>query len=137
VRGWDRRFLGPKRAVTTIDSTTNPISQDLRYVPEGGRALLNFNVELRQQLNSLVRGLGVAAFLDGGQVWRRMDDIALSGLQFGVGGGIRYQSPIGPIRADIGYKVNPTPQDLNQFGNVDRGTVWDNWGFHFSIGQAF
>jgi outer membrane protein insertion porin family len=137
VRGWDRRYLGPKREVETIDSTKSPPETSFRYVPRGGRTFFNFNIELRQQLDGLIKGFGVAAFLDGGQVWRRLDEVSPSDLQFGIGGGIRYQSPIGPIRADIGYKVNPTPADLNQFGNQDLGTRWDRWAIHISIGQAF
>ena len=66
-----------------------------------------------------------------------MNNVDPSTIQFGVGGGIRYESPIGPIRVDVGYKLNPTREDLNQFATVDNGSKWDRWGLHFSIGQAF
>ena len=55
----------------------------------------------------------------------------------GAGGGIRYQSPIGPIRIDIGYKLNPTDEDLNIYEGTDYGSKWSRIGIHFSIGQAF
>lgn len=138
VRGWVSQSLGPKRAITTVDTTGAEQVSSRRYVPVGGRALFNFNVELRQDLDGLLKGFGVATFLDGGQVWRGLSSIDPSSLQFGVGAGIRYESPIGPIRVDVGYKVNPTSQDLRQFEDgIDNGSWQDRWGLHFSIGQAF
>lgn len=142
VRGWSTQFLGPKRIVEIVSSDSKDgvetTDTTLSYIPVGGRALLNFNVEFRQQLDGLLKGFGVAAFLDGGQVWRRTSDINLEDLQFGIGGGIRYDSPIGPIRIDVGYKVNPNSQDLKQFpGDIDRGGNLERWDIHFTIGQAF
>ncbi len=138
VRGWGSQDLGPKRIISITDTTGTQQQTKLSYVPIGGRVLFNFNVELRQDLNGLLKGFGVAAFLDGGQVWSGLSSVNPSNVQFGIGGGIRYESPIGPIRIDLGYKVNPTSQDLNEFPGVDKKTDWKNrWGLHFSIGQAF
>jgi outer membrane protein insertion porin family len=109
----------------------------IRYVPLGGRAKFGFNIEIRQDLSFLIKGIGVAFFLDGGQVWRSVDGLGSRPIQFGIGGGIRYQSPIGPIRVDIGYKLNPTNEDLNFYNGQNFGSAWDRIGIHFSIGQAF
>lgn len=130
VRGWGRANLGPKEAITDSAGTF------IRYIPLGGNAFANFNVELRQQI-PFIKGLGLAAFLDGGQVWETLSAINLNALQFGTGGGIRYQSPIGPIRLDIAYKLNPSSQDLNIYQGNNFGNKWTRWGFHLSIGQAF
>lgn len=130
VRGWYRQELGPKRALT--DSTGFQ-----RYVPLGGRGMLGFNLEIRQDLNFLFDGFGIAAFLDGGQIWRTFRRMETRPLQFGAGGGLRYQSPLGPVRVDVGYKLNPTDKDLNRYNNQDYGSAWDRIGIHFSIGQAF
>jgi outer membrane protein insertion porin family len=130
VRGWSRQMLGPKRA-------TFSEGQFQEFVPVGGRAIFTFNFEIRQALDFLFSGFGLGLFLDGGQVWRALDRIDERPLQFGTGGGLRYQSPVGPIRIDIGYKINPFDEDLNRFGNIDRGSNWDRIGIHFSIGQAF
>ncbi|MDZ7773247.1 MAG: BamA/TamA family outer membrane protein [Balneolaceae bacterium] len=130
VRGWNRQQLGPKRART--DSTGF-----LRYIPTGGGAMMGFNIEIRQDLDALIRNLGVAAFLDGGQVWNTLRRLDSRPLQLGVGGGLRYRSPLGPLRVDIGYKLNPTDEDLNRYRGVDYGSAWDRIGIHFSIGQAF
>lgn len=131
VRGWSRQQLGPKRART--DSTGG----FQEYIPLGGRSMFGFNLEVRQELNFLIKGLGMAVFVDGGQVWRTFRRIQRRPLQFGTGGGFRYKSPIGPIRVDVGYKLNPTAKDLNQFNGQDFGSAWDRIGIHLSIGQAF
>ncbi|MEX0906576.1 MAG: BamA/TamA family outer membrane protein [Balneolaceae bacterium] len=131
VRGWSRQDLGPKRAITDENDDLE------EYVSLGGRALFNFNVELRQQLNFLIPNFGIAAFLDGGQVWRAINRVNERPMQFGAGGGLRYQSPIGPVRIDVAYKLNPTNADLNIYNGVDYGSSWDRIGIHFSIGQAF
>lgn len=130
VRGWYRQELGPKRARTDG-------SDFVSYVPRGGRAMFGFNIEIRQELNFLVKDLGMAVFLDGGQVWETFRQTNTRPLQYGVGGGLRYQSPIGPVRVDIGYKVNPTDEDLNIYNGRNYGSAWDRIGIHFSIGQAF
>ena len=131
VRGWQRRQLGPKRAIFDVDG------EFAGYVPIGGRAMYHFNLELRQELHMLIRHFGMAVFLDGGAVWERISDINAEDMQFGVGGGFRYQSPIGPIRIDLAYKVNPTDEDLSIFEGEDFGNWFSRWGIHFSIGQAF
>ncbi len=130
VRGWYRHELGPKRV--QVDSTGFN-----EYVPLGGRAMFGFNVEIRQELSFLINGLGMAAFLDGGQIWETVARIRQRPVQFGIGGGLRYQSPLGPVRVDIGYKLNPTDQDLNIYRGTNHGSAWNRIGIHFSIGQAF
>lgn len=129
VRGWNRQELGPKEVVE--DSTGR-----VRIIPIGGRATASFNVELRQEVDRFIKGLSIAGFLDGGQVWRSISSIGSRPIQYGVGGGLRYDSPIGPIRVDIAYKVNPTDRDLGIVPGREAGK-WARWGLHLSIGQAF
>lgn len=131
VRGWNRQELGPKRAILDANGNFD------RYVPIGGRGSFSFNSEFRFSFDSFIKGFGMAAFLDGGQVWRNFSDITSTPFLFGTGGGFRYQSPIGPLRIDIAYKVNPTDEDLQIYQGTDYGNAWDRWGIHFSIGQAF
>jgi outer membrane translocation and assembly module TamA len=49
-----------------------------------------------------------------------------------VGAGLRYQTPVGPIRFDFGYQLNPIP-GLQVNGQEQLRP----WRLHFSIGQAF
>jgi len=143
VRGWFRQELGPKRPLVRVDSvmqddgTFRDTTEFDRFIPVGGRSMFGFNIEIRQELDSFIKGFGIAAFLDGGQVWEDIGSIGDRPLQFGVGGGFRYRSPIGPLRIDLGYKVNPSDEDLDIFQGQDFGDFWDKIGIHFSIGQAF
>ncbi|MCH8558411.1 MAG: BamA/TamA family outer membrane protein [Balneolia bacterium] len=130
VRGYSRRQLGPKRAVTDEDGNFQ------QYVPIGGQSMLMFNSEIRQDLPFLLNGLQIAGFLDGGQVWVNYTDTNPADFKYGAGGGVRYMSPIGPIRLDIGWKLNPGEEDLNSFEGQSFGGV-NRWAIHFSIGQAF
>ena len=52
---------------------------------------------------------GAVIFLDGGNVWYDQWDFNLNDLRYDVGPGLRYQTPIGPIRADLGFQLNPIP----------------------------
>lgn len=147
VRGWLLDELGPKRVRTNDNGSFD------RFVPTGGKVLLAMSAEIRQTVNFPFHGLGFAAFLDGGQVWRSVSDIDIlssfdsimetksgdsyNGLQFGLGGGIFYNSPIGPIRIDIAYKLNPTQADLGMYQGVNYGSVVSRWGIHFSLGHPF
>ena len=63
-------------------------------------------------------------FLDTGNVFAHVADIDLTELRSAVGFGLRYKSPIGPIRIDWGFKVHPQPGE--------RPSAW-----FISFGQAF
>jgi len=71
-------------------------------------------------------------FLDGGNVWLDSMGYSLRDLRYAVGPGLRYQTPIGPIRFDVGYQLNPIPGLL-----VNGQPQSRRWRIHFSIGQAF
>jgi outer membrane protein insertion porin family len=90
-------------------------------VPIGGNGLVIFNAELRAPVTG---GLGVVGFLDTGNVFAHASDLTFGQLRSAVGGGIRYKSPFGPIRLDLGFKVNRQPGEGL--------TAW-----FISFGQAF
>ncbi len=103
VRGWPRAELGPM-------SDTRPL---------GGNGLLEMAVELRYPLFWNFSG---AVFMDAGNVWREMRQVALGDLRYSPGLGLRYATPIGPVRLDAARPV------------------WDTestWQFHISVGEAF
>lgn len=69
--------------------------------PTGGAAVFEGSAELRFPLvGTRLRG---AAFLDFGQAWSRVEDFGSGGLIWTPGFGVRYFTPIGPIRVDLGY----------------------------------
>jgi outer membrane translocation and assembly module TamA len=76
---------------------------DVDLLPIGGNGLVIFNAELRAPVSG---GLGVVGFVDTGNVFSRVAGIDLGELRSAVGGGVRYKSPFGPIRFDLGFKVN-------------------------------
>ena len=65
--------------------------------PVGGTAITAGSVELRQRFG---RDWGAAAFVDAGQVSAKLDFLP-DELRFGVGVGVRYYTPIGPVRLDV------------------------------------
>lgn len=59
-------------------------------------------------------------------------------LSHAVGTGIRYQTPIGPVRVDFGYNLNPPIYSLNDpLSNTHLVRQAGRFNFFFSIGQTF
>ena len=98
VRGFALDTLGI-RHVPGLESDT--IDKD--GFPLGGNGLVIFNGELRVPIRRL---LTVVGFVDTGNVFKRAADVDLLELRTAVGGGVRYKSPVGPIRVDLGFKVH-------------------------------
>jgi len=119
----ERFFAGGDTTIRgfPLDSVGAPNTITLSGFPRGGNALLLMNGELRL---SLWRDFGAAFFLDAGNVYDRVAEISLGEMRGSAGFGFRYKSPIGPIRFDVGFKV-------------DRRVNESPRAFHFSIGQAF
>jgi outer membrane protein assembly factor BamA len=69
--------------------------------PTGGTRLVEGNVELRFPLAS---GFEAATFADFGQVWDVEEEFSLTDMELTPGVGIRYLSPIGPLRLDLAYR---------------------------------
>ena len=76
--------------------------------------------------------LSVVGFVDAGNVWYESFDINLDDLMVDVGPGLRYRTPIGPVRLDLGYQLTRIEGLL-----VDGEPEPRRWRIHFSIGQAF
>ncbi len=104
-RGWGRRLLGPL-------SEGSPL---------GGNLLFEGNIEFRLKITSWLEN---AYFFDFGNVWAEQKDFSLKDVRSSAGTGIRWYSPIGPIRLDVALKNAPY---FNQ----------NTMQFHLSIGQAF
>ena len=78
------------------------------------------------------RSLSFVGFVDAGNSWPRPWQIEPGDLHVAVGPGVRYRTPIGPIRADFGYQLTPIEGLL-----VNGEPETRHWRVHFSIGQAF
>jgi outer membrane protein assembly complex protein YaeT len=114
LRGWGRYEVSP------VSGTGYPL---------GGTTFANFSTELRA---TVWGNFGAVLFLDGGNVWTDPWDFNLNDMRYDVGPGLRYNTKIGPIRADLGYQLNRIP-NLQVNGKPEAR----RFRFHFSIGQAF
>jgi translocation and assembly module TamA len=107
IRGYEYQRVGP------LDDDDEPF---------GGRSLLEVGTELRLRITE---SFGIVAFFEGGNVYSSLypdlDDV----IRWGTGGGLRYYSPVGPFRLDIGTPVN------------GRDGIDDPVQFYLSLGEAF
>ena len=93
---------------------------DSALLPLGGSGLVLFNAEYRFPIFATVGG---AVFVDAGNVYRS-SKIRFDDLRYGAGFGVRYISPFGPLRVDIGYPIKRR--------SYDRAFSW-----FISLGYAF
>jgi translocation and assembly module TamA len=89
--------------------------------PIGGRSLFELSGEVRVRITETI---GAVAFVDSGTVYSASVPNFSETLRVGAGPGLRYFSPIGPLRLDVGFPLNPRNSD-------------DTWQLYISIGQAF
>lgn len=108
IRGYKERRVGPR----------DPSSND----PIGGNSMLVGNIEYTVPV---VQYIKVAVFCDAGNVWSKMKDFGNGDFKYGAGVGVRVKTPIGPVRLDYGYPLNP---DLGES---------KNGRFHFNISRNF
>lgn len=106
VRGYAENIIGP------LDDDDDPV---------GGRSALEAGIELRA---GIWGDIGGVVFAEAGSVSTEVFPDFADGIQAAAGVGLRYYSPAGPIRLDVGFPVNGRPVD-------------DFFQFYFSIGQAF
>lgn len=107
MRGFQRRKLGPL---------------DTEEAPLGGQSKMEGSLEYRFPLPWRFRG---TLFVDTGQAWTREPDLDARRIEVAVGPGLWIDTPIGPVRGDLGYRL--TNYETSQPRMV----------FHFSIGPAF
>jgi outer membrane protein insertion porin family len=118
VRGWGSRLMGPKIPDTEISESGTTYSAS-RYLPLGGLARVTGALELQFPIPKLGSGFAGHVFLDGGRVWTPDDRYLQSDdpydqdrVYYSTGGGVGIETPVGPIRVSLGYKLNPSPLDL-------------------------
>jgi outer membrane protein insertion porin family len=102
-----------------LGSTLLAVEGDETPVSIGGTGLALGNLDYRFPLAA---GVGGTLFVDGGNLWADWRDVSLSDFEWGAGVGLRYSSPIGPIRLEIGWKLDRLPGEdayvvLFSFGN--------------------
>ncbi|GAB5518658.1 MAG: BamA/TamA family outer membrane protein [Rhodothermales bacterium] len=153
VRGWDVNKLGPKTPLLVVDNDTT-----FALEADGGTTKLGGNIELRAPFFGDNPALRSAVFFEGAKLFSKG---ASSPFRLGTGFGIRYQTPVGYIRLDLAYKLNPSRFDVidaeQAFCEVSpdtegcaavlakpegkslglRSSQWRRLRLHLSIGQTF
>lgn len=99
-RAYDRDELGIRGETLILDPDSN---DENPYQPVGGNGLLLINLEYRFPLFGAIGG---TVFYDTGNVWADWQAVDPGELKQGAGLGVQYLSPIGPIRAGIGWKLD-------------------------------
>lgn len=107
IRGYEFRRVGP------LDGDGDPT---------GGRSVAEIGAEIRFLVTE---SIGVVPFIDGGQIYKSTLPGFDEDLQWAAGLGLRYITPIGPIRLDLAFPLDRRP-------GID-----DRFQFYVSIGQAF
>jgi outer membrane protein insertion porin family len=109
LRGFPINGAGPQRPVPVCANPADKSTCTLISVPVGGNMLVVFNSELRFPL-PIKKGLGAAVFYDGGNVYSRINFHEFtSNYSNSVGIGLRYDTPVGPVRFDVGRNLSPIP----------------------------
>jgi translocation and assembly module TamA len=106
VRGFGFQLAGE------LDDDDNPL---------GGRSLVELSGEVRVRLTETI---GAVAFVDAGSAFGSSVPDFSETLRIGAGPGLRYFSPIGPVRLDVGFPINARDSD-------------DSFHLYISLGQAF
>jgi len=161
VRGYARNELGPRVYVTDsiIARGTDTTLRNLRASPTGGNTVVTANLELRVPTPIFPDRVRLGLFVDVGQVWERGDTLtAVSGLRVTPGLGLRFITPLGPVRLDAAYNGYPQePGPLYLLDNTNKsltavldpagkqvlyrpqlpGGFWRRVVVQFAVGQAF
>jgi len=107
LRGFPLDGAGPQRNIYACSSGQAPPACPQITVPNGGNELLLINSETRIPL-PFKKGLGIVGFYDGGNVFSNVGFHNFTKLYSNnVGLGLRYATPVGPIRVDVGRNLNP------------------------------
>ncbi len=109
LRGFPIDGAGPQRPVNVCATPGNAATCTLISVPVGGNMLFILNTEARFP-TKIIKNLGAVLFYDGGNVYSNInlrqfvDDYTNT-----VGIGLRYKTPVGPVRFDVGYRLTSVP----------------------------
>lgn len=107
LRGFPIDEAGPQRLVPFCNVLQNESGCVNVTVPVGGKQLFILNSEARFPLK-IMKALGGVVFYDGGNVYSAINiNNFANNYTNTVGIGLRYSTPIGPVRFDLGRNLNP------------------------------
>lgn len=121
VRGWGLKRLSPR---SIKDCGPGVPDYSCGGIPIGGLTSVLANAEIRWRAFDPII---LATFVDAGDVRLEEATYRLDELYYSSGLGLRVDSPVGLIRADVGIRINDPPR----FGNESR------WAIHLGLGDSF
>lgn len=116
----ERFFNGGATTVRSFSELTLGPKDRVGY-PIGGQGFTVFNVEYTFPIWGDLYG---AVFADAGNLVQNASNFGIEAMRYGVGGGLRYNLPIGAVRFDYGLNPSPAPGEAQG-------------AFHFAIGASF
>jgi outer membrane protein insertion porin family len=104
IRGFKTRTLGPREESKDI------FGRVTNTTPIGGSEQVILNNEV---IFPVVQGIGLkgVVFVDAGNAYGGNENISLDNTRFSAGGGLRWLSPVGPLRVELGKPFNTKPHD--------------------------
>ncbi len=117
LRGFFLRSIGP-----AVQMPTSPQGGDNRFV-YGGNKMLQFNGEIEFPIYDPA-GFRAVAFIDAGNAFAEDQNFSLKDLRSNYGFGLRWNSPLGPLRFEWGLPFSRNPGE-------------DPVVFNFTIGSFF
>ena len=169
VRGYGRNELGPRVYVLVGADTTSSsaidtaasrragetVFRNVQTRPTGGNTAIIANAELRLPSPILSSRMRLGIFVDAGQVWERGEEIiTIRGLRVTPGAGVRFTTPLGPVRIDAAYNGYATERGPLLYQTSDTASTiaqirpsyppvranksfWQKVVIQFAVGQAF
>ena len=128
LRGFALDEASPKRKILL------PNGDVVDGEPIGGNVLTLLNLELRFPILGNLRGV---VFSDNGNVYRRLQVIELLNWRYNMGFGFRYDTPLGPLRVDYGFKLDRRTVRSIECPDVLTPCQESLGRFHVSLGHAF
>jgi len=104
IRGFKSRTLGPR------EENKNLFGQVISTTPVGGSEEVIMNNEM---IFPIVKGIGLkgVVFVDAGNAYGGDEGLSLDNTRFSAGAGVRWLSPVGPLRVELGKPFNTKPHD--------------------------
>jgi len=165
VRGFGRNELGPRVYVVTDTTGDNidpeattrageTVYRSVQTTPTGGNTAVVLNAELRFPSPVLAQRMRLGVFVDAGQGWERGEELAtIRGMRVTPGAGVRFSTPLGPVRIDAAYngypaergpllyQASPTAPIVNISPSYPplraEKRFWQKIVLQFAVGQAF
>jgi hypothetical protein len=125
----------------------------VRTTPTGGNTAIVLNAELRFPSPIFAQRMRLGIFVDAGQVWERGQElVTLRDMRVTPGAGLRFATPLGPVRIDAAYNGYPLERGplllLDSAGTVTQirpsypplraqKTFWQKVVIQIAVGQAF